>query len=418
MTYYITGYNGVDLQATCGVVTPEVSGVHDLPALDVSTRKLPGGVVPHMTVLPDGFRNIPFGVVMEGPGHDALVDHLEALRGYLRPDNDFHPLVVADRPTQRIMALCVEGFRVSTDHLPGDFDVVKFKTPFLCYPYWEDLTERTVLVASTFLSFRQATFEAAALGDCGWHVLDAGLPTSVTTSPYAGDYCMQVVTDGSNATDGAKTPEAGIAGITAAEVYSVSLWAKGAAGGETVQLAIRFFNAASEFISEVTSNLELTAAWAQYKFENQAAPALATKASLQLRDAHAATWFVDNVCLEEAAACGAFITPHDANTKVYNGGDMVCYPVYTCSILDTLALGLTLTVDSKEFAYDGELVATDVLVCDTDPQLPDVELNGTRDWANTDIDSAFPPLAVGWNTVALSDSSKFSLAMAFRQRYT
>jgi hypothetical protein len=300
--------------------------------------------------------------------------------------------------------------------LPNETDVYELSIPFLCYPCWEDATAKTAIIDGAFLGFKQATFEDSALGDCGWHVLDSGAPTSVTTSPYAGDYCMQVVTDGSHADDGAKTPEAGITGITAAEVYSVSLWAKGAAGGETVQVAIRFFTAGDAFISEVTGNLTFTAAWAQYKLENQAAPALATKASLQLRDAHVATWYIDNVCLEQAAACGAFITPTDADTKIHNGGDATCYPEYTCELDDAMAAGLDFTIGGHKWEYDGALIATDSLVVDADQQAPDVKLNGTRDFANMNAAAAFPPLAVGWNTVAVSDVTKYHLHMSWRER--
>jgi hypothetical protein len=416
MAYYLTGFNSVDLQATCGLVTPGVTGVHSAPKAALQQTWLPGGSTAHVKVLRRGMRTITFKGLVAATTHAALVTAIDTLKRYLTPDDDFHALVVADKPGKQIMAIFT-GNEIACDILPNERDWYEVTVPFLCYPYWEDITPTTAIIAPAFLGYKQATFEDSALGDCGWHVLDSGLPTSVTTDPYAGDYCMQVVTDGSHATDGAKTPEAGITGITAAHVYSVSLWAKGAAGGETVQLAIRFFNAASAFISEVTSNLTLTAEWAQYKFENQAAPALATKASLQLRDAHAATFFIDDVCFEEAAACGDFITPYDADTQIENTGDMTCYPEYTCELDDAMAAGLDFTIGTTKFEYDGALIATDSLVVDSDQQAPDVKLNGTRDFANTNVASAFPALAKGWNDVALSDSAKFHLHMSVRQRY-
>lgn len=416
MSYYITGFNGVDLQATCGVVTPEVSGVHDLPPLDVDIQKLPGGTTPHLTVLANDFRKVQFGAVVTGTTHAELVANLRSLRGYLRPDTDFHPLVVADRSDERIMALCVEGFRVQTQYLPDDYDVVEIPLQFLCYPYWEDLTEQSVLVAATFLSFLQATIEDDTLGDCGWHGYNSGIPTSDGTDPHSGDYCMEVVAGGGG-NKGAKTPDAGIAGITAANDYSLQAYAKGAAGGETITASICWFDSGSGYLSESTEVWTLTDEWAQYKAEGKTAPAGAAKASIRFYDDAASTFYIDDVCLEEAATCGDFITPADANTKVYNGGDLECYPVYTCTVTDALAAGLDFTIGSNQFIYGGALVATDVLEVDADPQAPDVELNGTRDFANTDVDSVFPALDVGWNTVALSDSSKFSLAMAWRGRY-
>lgn len=415
MAYYLTSYNAVDLQATCGLVTPGVSGVHSAPKVELHQTWLPGAQSAHVTVLRRGMRTITFKGLVAATTHTALVTAIDTLKGYLTPDDDFHALVVADKPGKQIMALFT-GLDIGVTALPNETDVYELSIPFLCYPYWEDATARTAIIAPAFLGYKQATFEDSALGDCGWHVLDAGSPTSVTTDPYAGDYCMQVVTPGGG-TPGAKTPEAGIQGVTAGDKYSVSLWMKGAAGGETVQLAIRWFSAGSAFISEVTSNLTLTSSWAQYKFENQTAAALATKASLQLRDAHAATWFVDNVCFEEAAACGAFITPYDADTQIKNTGDMTCYPEWTCELDDAMAAGLDFTIGTAKAEYDGALIATDSLVFDADQQAPDVKLNGTRDFANTNVASAYPSLAKGWNDVALSDSAKFHLHMSVRQRY-
>jgi hypothetical protein len=282
-----------------------------------------------------------------------------------------------------------------------------------------------------FLGFKQATFEDSALGDCHWHVLDAGLPTNVTTDPHSGDYCMQVVTSGANPTDGAKTPEAGITGITPTEIcplllglssiivgtgYSVSLWGRGAVGGETVQLAIRWFTAGSVFISEATYDMTLTAAWVQYKFENQPVPVGAAKASLQLRDGDAATWFIDDVCFEESNTCGDFITPYDADTFIVNNGHLVAHPTWTLTALDTLADGTGITIDGVEFDYEGALAIADALEVETDQQMPDVRKNAVRDWANVTSDPVMPTLSVGSNTVVMTDPTKVRLVGAYRER--
>lgn len=411
MPYYITSYNSIDLQAVCGVVTPGVSGVHDLPPLAVAVQKLPGGLTPHLTVQPDDFRTIKFSAVVVGAGHDGLVANLAALRAALRSDGTFYPLVVADRPAERIMALCKDGFQVATRYLPGDIDAVEMTIPFVCYPYWEDATEVTLLIAAALLTFRQATFEHSALD--GWAAYSTGAATVDTTGPHDGDRAMKVVCLGN---DGAETPEHTIP-VTAEEDYSLQAYLKGAVGGETVTAAIRWYDTDDVFLSESTEAWELTDEWALYKAEGKEAPVGATSASIRITDAHASTFYVDNVCLEEASTCGAFITPYDANTKIKNDGDLTAYPTYTCTLLAGMATGLTFDIGSQQFEYEDELEVSDVLTVDCDPQLPDVELNGTRDWAGVASDWGDLALPVGWSTITLSDASKFSFAIAYRRRY-
>ena len=413
MAYYITSFNGVDLQATCGLVTPGVSGVHDLVEPEISKLWLPGSDTAHVTVLRREMRTINLYALVVGDDHSDLVSKLALLRGYLFPDTDFHPLVVADRADQRIMALCL-GWPVGVDKLPGDIAALELQIPFLAYSYWEDATARSAKVATSFLSFRQATFEHSALD--GWAALVAGTPTLQSSGAYSGTRCMKVVTT-AGGTDGAKTPDAGITGVTAGLDYSLQMRLKGEAGGETVTAAIRWYTSGDVYLSEDTANFNLTAAWAQYKLEGATAPVTAAKASVQVRDAHASTFYVDEVCLEEAATCGDFITPYDANTTIYNGGQRTCYPEYTCHVTDTLATGLWFETADQRFIYQGGLVDTDELLVDTDQQLPDVELNGTRDWANVNRASVFPPLAVGFNTVELSDPTKYWLAVSARWRH-
>ena len=408
---YITSYNDVDLRVLCGLHTPSVSGIHDLVALALNIKKLPGGSIPDVTMLPDDFRNVSFGALVVGDGHDGLVANLERLRGALRPDADFHPLVVVDRPTHRIMALCSGGFSVSLKELPNVHDVAQVTIPFLCYPYWEDLTERNILFATALLTFRQATFEHTALD--GWVAYDTGEATVETTAPYDGNSCMKVVCSGD---DGVETPERGIA-VAAETDYSLQAMVKGAAGGETVTAAIRWYDGDDVFLDEATENWELTSAWALYKAEGKTAPVGAVSASVRITDAHPSIFYVDNVCLEEAATCGEFITPLDAHTTIANTGQMVAYPTYTITALDTLADGLTLTVGATELVYEGALGAEDVLTVETDQQMPDVKVNGARSWAGVTSGPPMPTLPVGMSALALTDPDKCRLTVAYRQRY-
>lgn len=99
-----------------------------------------------------------------------------------------------------------------------------------------------------------------------------------------------------------------------------------------------------------------------------------------------------------------------------NNGSKEAFPTYTCTVTDnTLTTGLTITVGSDVFTYTGALVTNDVLVVTTDEELPDVTLNGTRDFANTSASATFPTLAVGANTVTKSNDS-FDLVVSWRDR--
>jgi len=102
-------------------------------------------------------------------------------------------------------------------------------------------------------------------------------------------------------------------------------------------------------------------------------------------------------------------------TSINNTGQMSAYPTYTMTVTNTLSSGLSLTVGSRTWQYTGALTATDVLVLATDPQAPDITLNGTRDFANADSDDRLT-LAVGKNTVTKS-SADYTLDVSYRRRY-
>lgn len=412
MAFYLTGYNSVDVATLCGFVTPGQTGVHDPPERELDIQYLPGNDVPQVTVLRKRERRINFSVSMSAANHAALVANLASLRGYLMPDDNFHALTVADRANQQIMALC-EKWPVPFELLPGQLRAIEFSIPFLCYPYWEDASEQSAYIAGTFLTFRQATFEHSAVD--GWVAGGTGGTLTVEASdPYEGARCMKVVPVGAGGGCGTSL----ITGITAGNKYSMQCRLKGAVGGESVTLSIGWYTAGDVFLSLSSASASvLTDDWSLCKLENVTAPATAAKAVLLVLGAAPITFCIDNVCLEEAAACGDFITPYDANTAVYNGGQTVCYPVYTCELLADMASGLSFSVGSETFTYTGALSTGDSLVIDTDPAERSVKLNGADDLANTDVDAKFPGLAVGSNTVMLSDYTKFHLTVAYRRRY-
>lgn len=112
---------------------------------------------------------------------------------------------------------------------------------------------------------------------------------------------------------------------------------------------------------------------------------------------------------EDAAA-----TTKTNPTQIDNLGDIATYPIYTCTVAETLGTGLTFTVGALTFEYTGALVATDVLVVDAEAMT--CTKNGAVAMANVDADSEFPELVVGTSTVSKS-SADFSLAITYRQRY-
>ncbi|MBN1632291.1 MAG: phage tail family protein [Thermoleophilia bacterium] len=100
--------------------------------------------------------------------------------------------------------------------------------------------------------------------------------------------------------------------------------------------------------------------------------------------------------------------------SINNTGDLDAYPTYTCTVTDTLADGLYFQVGSDVFTYEGALANEDVLVVETD--LPNVLLNGTRDFGNTASAAQFPALSPGANAVTKS-STDFTLGVSFRRRF-
>ena len=110
------------------------------------------------------------------------------------------------------------------------------------------------------------------------------------------------------------------------------------------------------------------------------------------------------------------ITATDETDPVFfrNEGTLPCFPVYTCTVTDALATGLTFTVGSKTFTYTGALVANDVLVVDVEAMT--VTRNGTSAMAYAADDTEWPELVTGPNDLTQS-SSNFTLRAVYRNRY-
>jgi len=100
--------------------------------------------------------------------------------------------------------------------------------------------------------------------------------------------------------------------------------------------------------------------------------------------------------------------------SIVNGGDFAVYPTYTCTAGASLASGLDFTIGTKQFAWNGALVNTDVVVVNADTCV--VTKNGTVNYADVDSGSLFPELAVGTNAVSKS-AGTWTLNISYRQQY-
>ena len=240
-------FNGEDLYAAYGLVTPGVSGVHDLSAGVVSRQFIPGTSLPSDTLTRRDLVAMPFDCSIEGTSHSDLVTKLRGLKKAISPELGWCSLAIEDLSGLRTFARS-EGLTIRFEQIPFLDTIALFPLTFVRYPHWEDLTATT-------------------------------------------------------ATDPA---------------------------------------------------------------------------------------------------------------SINNTGDLATWPTYTCTATDTLAGGLTFTVNGKTFEYTGALVATDVLVIDAEAMT--CTLNGTEDMANVADDTDWPELVTGANAVSKSSAS-YTLAVEYRKRY-
>lgn len=105
-------------------------------------------------------------------------------------------------------------------------------------------------------------------------------------------------------------------------------------------------------------------------------------------------------------------------TTIHNDGQLPTYPTYTCTVSsgdsgDPNSISFTVAGDS--FQYDGAVSSSDVLVVESD--IPDVTLNGERDFANTAQTSWYPRLVVGNSVISKGGGATFTLNVTYRRRY-
>jgi phage-related protein len=140
----ITTYNTHAL-STYLVAEQSFSGILDLNALELMRLDMPEGCTPHYKVLRENAPVILFNCKLTGTPA-AMASNLATVRGILRPDYNFHALVVDKRPNQEIMALCMGlPLEVSSDALYQ----WRFPVTFQVYPYWQDASNQTAAVTAS-----------------------------------------------------------------------------------------------------------------------------------------------------------------------------------------------------------------------------------------------------------------------------
>jgi len=139
-------YNSVDL-SIYGLVTPGVSGAHDLPGVELAETYCPGSDAPDVRVVRRSTRILQFKcVVYSDTSHADLVSKLQALKGYLSPDLGFKVLTLTDVTSKRISAMCL-GFPVNIDRIPYVQTAVEFTLSFRCaVPWWEDSSAQSATI--------------------------------------------------------------------------------------------------------------------------------------------------------------------------------------------------------------------------------------------------------------------------------
>ncbi len=147
----------------------------------------------------------------------------------------------------------------------------------------------------------------------GWTDKTAGgvLGQLITDAKF-GSACLQTVNDGTGANQGPITSAE--TGLTAGNVYTLSLFGKSVSGAVTVRVQIDWLTVLDAAISSSTSDITLTAAWQRFILTATAA-ALGVHAKISVINlaATAATYNIDGVQFDN----GSVALPFDpANTRV------------------------------------------------------------------------------------------------------
>jgi hypothetical protein len=133
-------FNGIGLSPY--LVTPGVSGVHDMPPAVVSRQFIPGSSLPSDTIQRRDLPTLNFNCVVVGDDHDDLVSTLKTLKPLISPELGWCTFWIKDRPLERTWAFS-RGLPIKIDQLPYLTDVVEFQWSLDRYPWWEDIALTT-----------------------------------------------------------------------------------------------------------------------------------------------------------------------------------------------------------------------------------------------------------------------------------
>lgn len=129
-------FNGVDLGAL-GLVTPQVSGLFDLPSAELSRVFIPLRDLPHDVHVRGEIVRMKLRCIVAGSDHDDLARRMAVLRIHMSPRLGWCPLEVESRPFERTWARS-GGFSANIDRLPYITNVIEFDWTVERVPYWED----------------------------------------------------------------------------------------------------------------------------------------------------------------------------------------------------------------------------------------------------------------------------------------
>lgn len=140
-------FNGVDL-GDYGLVTPKMSGVHDLADVAVEQVFIPGYALPAERQLRDALVTMRFSCVVAGDSHSDLIDKLSVLKALVSPRLGWKYLTVSSLSDLRTLAR-FNGFPINIEALPYDTDVVTFELTSQRAPWWEEVTAQTTTISGT-----------------------------------------------------------------------------------------------------------------------------------------------------------------------------------------------------------------------------------------------------------------------------
>lgn len=406
-------FNGVDL-STFGFSTPTVGGVHDLAGLDVETIWLPGLDWPSETLRHPNTVEMRYEGVVVGTTHAALVSQLGQLKKAISPRLGFKVLTSVDKQYLQVYAKA-RSLAVDIDTIPYLRTAVKFPLVFDRYPYWEDISEVSVVVASrNLLTYNQATLDDGVT--TGWTV---GTATSVNVTKLSSlTYCGVMVSDAVGEEVLTTTGVGGVV-VSPTTAYIASAYIQ-ATVGFSYRVNIEWYTAAGAYISTTNGGTVSGDGNFQRHTATATSPGTAARAavSLEQRAGASGTAYFNDVQLELGSAASTFCIPASGG-KIPNAGDVDAYPVYECRPSATLGTGFYFDVTppggaAERFQYNASIGLGDVLYVATGP--PDVTRNATRDFANTGSASLFTLLKPGFSGIALSSTS-LEVTAKFRQRY-